>query len=277
MSSHEELTLLAPAYALGALDADERRAFEQHLAECTACAAEVRSLTAVAGGLAQAVTQVSPRPELRARVLTAVGAANPLPRGVAGSASPRRGGSSHPPASRGAAVWLPYAAVLALAAALAVYAWDQRERMRDLDARLAQATATMRESDRALAEARRAAAGTQAVLAVLTAPDVVRIDLTGAPAAPAASARALWSRQRGMVFTAANLPPLPEGRVYQVWVVTDAPAPVSAGLLGPDGSGVFMTPGDIAPPKAIAVTIEPAGGVPSPTGERYLIGAPSRG
>ena len=81
-----------------------------------------------------------------------------------------------------------------------------------------------------------------------------------------------------MVFTVPNLPPLPPGRVYQVWVVT-AQAPVSAGLLTPDASGggsvYFETPVDILPPVAVAVTLEPAGGVPAPTGERYLIGTPS--
>jgi anti-sigma-K factor RskA len=75
-----------------------------------------------------------------------------------------------------------------------------------------------------------------------------------------------------------NLPPLPPGRVYQVWVVT-AQAPVSAGLLTPDASGggsvYFETPVDILPPVAVAVTLEPAGGVPAPTGAAYLVGKPS--
>ena len=98
------------------------------------------------------------------------------------------------------------------------------------------------------------------------------------PFAVSARARALWSRQRGMVFTVANLPPLPAGRVYQVWVVT-AQAPVSAGLLTPDAAGggsvYFETPVDILPPTAVAVTLEPAGGVPAPTGAMYLVGTPS--
>jgi anti-sigma-K factor RskA len=59
-------------------------------------------------------------------------------------------------------------------------------------------------------------------------------------------------------------------------VVTDQ-APVSAGLLAPDAQGSFSdtfdTPVDIRPPVAVAVTIEPAGGVPAPTGERFLVGA----
>lgn len=114
-------------------------------------------------------------------------------------------------------------------------------------------------------------------MAVLAAPDLARIDLAGQPAAPAASARALWSRTRGMVFTASNLPPLPAGRVYQVWVVA-GPAPISAGLLMPDAAGggtvFFNTPPDIPAPQAIAVTIEPAGGLPAPTGAFYLMGTP---
>jgi len=113
-------------------------------------------------------------------------------------------------------------------------------------------------------------------VAILTAPDVARVDLAGQPASPNASGRAFWSRSRGLVFNASNLPPLPAGRTYQLWVVTDQ-APVSAGLLTPDAQGSFSdtfdTPVDIRPPVAVAVTIEPAGGVPAPTGERYLVGA----
>ena len=67
--------------------------------------------------------------------------------------------------------------------------------------------------------------------------------------------------------------------MYQVWVVTGQ-APVSAGLLtpGPDRRGAqtfFNTPPDIPAPAAVAVTIEPAGGVPAPTGDMYLVGKPA--
>jgi len=59
-------------------------------------------------------------------------------------------------------------------------------------------------------------------------------------------------------------------------VLTAQPAPISAGLLKPDASGgvnvVFATPADIPTPVAMAVTIEPDGGVPAPTGDKYLVG-----
>jgi anti-sigma-K factor RskA len=272
--THDELVLHAPAYALGALDAEDRRAFEAHLETCALCAAEVRSLSRVTSALPHTVTPVSPRAELRNRVLTSVGARSAGQRSAAASAPLPRG-------SRSSIAWLPYAAILVLAAGFAVYVWDQRLRMTDLERRLNQSAASVRASERALVEARQEMIASQTTIGVLTAPDLARIDLAGQAVAPQASARALWSRQRGMVFTAANLPPLPTGSIYQVWVITaEAPtAPVSAGLLMPDPAGgataFFMTPADIGTPTTIAVTIEPAGGAPGPTGAMYLVGKPA--
>ena len=106
----------------------------------------------------------------------------------------------------------------------------------------------------------------------------MRIDLTGQPNAPAARARAFWSRSRGLVFTASSLPSLPAGRVYQLWVLTAAGPPISAGLLQPDQTGAltaaFQTPPDIPPPTQLAVSDEPAGGVPAPTGTIWVAGKP---
>jgi hypothetical protein len=172
--------------------------------------------------------------------------------------------------------WLAAAASLLLAVAAGVYAAQLRGRIVTLEDRLREATLRAEANERQMADLQRTSGEAQSQLAVLAAPDVARVDLAGQPAAPSASARAFWSRSRGLVFTASDLPPLPAGRVYQLWVVT-AQAPVSAGLVRPDAGGrvtaVFQTPSDIPPPVAMAVTIEPEGGVPAPTGARYLIGA----
>jgi anti-sigma-K factor RskA len=236
MPAHDQLKDDAAAYVLDSLEPAERQAFEAHLAECSNCAAEVRSLRAVTDALARGVAQRTPRPELRERVL------GTLPGAVQEKPVPRT-------TARRVLQWLPAAAALALALGLGVYAVLLRDRLADA----------------------------QSALGVLAAPDVARIDLAGQPVAPLARARALWSRNRGMIFSVTDLPPLPEGRVYQVWVVTSG-APVSAGLLTPDASGAgsayFDTAPDIPPPVAVAVTLEPAGGVPAPTGEQYLVGKP---
>lgn len=133
-------------------------------------------------------------------------------------------------------------------------------------------------ADRAMADARRAAAEARASLAVATAPDVTRIELSGQPDAPQARGQVLWSRARGMVLTAANLPPLPHRKVYQVWVMM-ARAPMSAGLLTLDASGTgsvfFAMSPDIGVPLALVVTVEPEGGAQLPTGPSYLVGTPA--
>lgn len=265
---HDELKHDAAAYALGVLEPVERAAFEAHLAECAECTADVRQLRMAAAALPHMVPQVSPTPSLRARVLGEV---------VRGPESSEPGMKRVVP-QRGLPAWLQIAALLVIGAVLFLYAQRMQMRVSNLEAQLAQATAQVASADRATAEARSVALRAQSAMGVFAALDVARIDLAGQPIAAMARARALWSRQRGMVFTVSNLPPLPPGRVYQVWVVT-AQAPVSAGLLTPDaqggGSVYFETPVDILPPTAVAVTLEPAGGVPAPTGAMYLVGKPS--
>jgi anti-sigma-K factor RskA len=264
MSANHDEQSLASAYVLGALDATERRAFEAHSATCAECQREIRELQPVAIALAYAVPKRTPRPELRARVLAAAGASD--------TRETRR--ESVPASAR---TWLPLAATVLVAIALAATAWRLQSRVLALEARLEQAERRALGAERLVADTRRAAGEAQSALAILAAPDLVRIDLAGQPPAPRATARALWSRSNGMVFTTANLPPPPPGRVYQVWVVTRE-APVSAGLLALNPSGrttaVFQTPADIGTPVAAAVTLEPEGGVPSPTGQKYLIGTP---
>jgi anti-sigma-K factor RskA len=266
--THDDLVVLAPAYVLGALEPSERLAFESHLAACDRCVAEVRSLARVTSGLAQSVAHVTPRAALRDRVLLAVGArdvrapaSTVVPRSVMGN-------------------WLAYAACVALATAAGLYAMNLRTRVESLEARLEVAQSRLAVADRAMVDARRVAFETQSAMAVLAAADLTRVDLQGAPAAPQAVGRALWSRQSGMVFAANNLPPLPAGRIYQVWLVAGGP-PVSAGLVAPDEDGrgvaIFRTPVDVRGPVTVAVTIEPVGGVPAPTGAFYLTGKSGAG
>ena len=70
-------------------------------------------------------------------------------------------------------------------------------------------------------------------------------------------------------------PPKP-GMTYQVWLITGA-AKISAGTFQPDSTGhAFMQARyalDRNALKAVAVTEEPAGGMPSPTGPIVVAGS----
>jgi anti-sigma-K factor RskA len=251
---HEPFADLVGLYALGALTGVEREAFESHLAVCAQCAAEARSLAPVAVALAGALPAAEPSPAVRARLMSKL----------------------EPPRTRAQSSWLAAAAAIIVAVGLGSYASQLRGRVSNLEGALRDAALRAETNDRLIAGARRDAGELRRTVAVLVAPDLARIDLAGQPAAPRASARAFWSRSRGLVFTASNLPSVPAGRVYQLWVLTAQPAPISAGLLALDASGgvtsTFDTPPDLPAPVAMAVTLEPAGGVPAPTGDKYLVG-----
>lgn len=101
---------------------------------------------------------------------------------------------------------------------------------------------------------------------VLQASDVQQrtIDLpTGGTAEVATSAG-----ENAAVVTLSGLPAPPEGSVYQMWrVPSDGSEPVSVGTMtGEEVSGAKATElTDIDPYSAVAVTVEPDGGSPTPT------------
>jgi anti-sigma-K factor RskA len=268
---HDELRERAAAYALGILSAEERLQFEAHLTACDECAAEVRSLSPVVAALAHAAPAADPPPDARGRVLARVS------QGSFTSTVPRV--TREPRRSRALAPWLLAAASLVLAAGLAAYSVSQRGRIGALEQSIRDASARADVAERQAADARtamrQAFADDRSVVVVLAASDLLRVELQGQPVAPQAAARAFWSRSQGLVFTATNLPPLPPGRTYQLWIVT-ADMPIGAGLMKPRPDGavplVHGMPPNVGRPVAFAVTIEPEGGVPAPTGDKYLVG-----
>ena len=99
------------------------------------------------------------------------------------------------------------------------------------------------------------------------------------PPAAAAQAKAFVSASENtIIFSARDLPALPAAQVYQLWAIANG-QPISAGTFVPDARGRFQLVADVPTlntrPAALAVTVEPQGGVPAPTGPKYLLGAPA--
>ena len=74
----ESLHALSGAYAIDALDDDERAVFERHLPNCLDCQREVASLREAAALMAD-LSAVTPPPALRASVLAGITKIRPLP------------------------------------------------------------------------------------------------------------------------------------------------------------------------------------------------------
>ena len=60
MNGHDELISLLGAYALDAVDDDERRAIDEHLEICAACRAEVAQHLEVAAALGTTAVSAAP-------------------------------------------------------------------------------------------------------------------------------------------------------------------------------------------------------------------------
>jgi anti-sigma-K factor RskA len=97
------------------------------------------------------------------------------------------------------------------------------------------------------------------------------VQLAGLPPAPTAKAVVFWNPETKEVYlNPGSLPPAPEGREYQLWAIADG-APVDAGLFhAATQEARPMKP--VSAASAFAVTLEPAGGSPTPTGEMYVLG-----
>ena len=252
------------AYVLGQLTEDERREVDAHLGVCATCAHEVRELSVVLDGIAESVPPMAPPLALRQRVLAEVASLPQDPVRVERFAAPRR--------SRWSMLPLAAAAVLVLAIGVVAFRIDQaRQNLADEVSRTLVVNEDLKKRLQLYAEQ------TDLALSILTAADMKEIPLAGRESAAAAAARAYWSPARGLLVVADRLPAPPPGRIYQVWVI-EGKTQVSAGLLGnePGGRGMLI----VTPPRpgtggsvTIAVTDEPPGGLPEPSGTIRLAGS----
>jgi hypothetical protein len=126
---------------------------------------------------------------------------------------------------------------------------------------------------------RRAFAARDSLVGSLTGPSVRVIGLTSS-AAKNPRALMFWDKARDRwTFVAHDLPSLPANRTYQLWLVTPTQK-ISAGTFNVSAGGdAFVEatyPLDANALQAVAVTEEPAGGVPQPTGSMVVVGAVQR-
>lgn len=268
--THDELRELSGGYALGILDEPERRAFEDHVATCAACAEEVRELTAVATALALDLPQLEPPAALRQRVLNAATAPARTASIETRLRATRHGAAGSPDAlpRRQTVLAVLSAAAAIVALALGVYAVSLQRRIASLEQQLRVASDRAAQSQQQLVQLRAASATASDVRRILAAGDVRRLDLAGTKAAPNASGRAYWSQAEGLVVAFANLPATEAGKVYQLWVIPPGGNPIGAGLLDlqPDGRALALAPeGTAQRVGTVAITLEPAGGSAVPT------------
>jgi anti-sigma-K factor RskA len=235
-----EIHALSGAYAVDALDDHERVEFEQHLAVCAECRAEVASFRETSALLAGAETETPPE-SLRAGVLSAISQVRPLP-----PETPSLPERIDPAGDTRVAVvrrrrlpqLLAAAAAIVLLAvgALTWHPW-QHDRPTVAD-QVLNASDAMRISEKL-------PGGGELIL--VRSPSLGRAVLMGR-----------------------DVPSAGDGKTYQMWFKQPGAAMTSAGLM-PDADQPTLLRGDAATAVAAAVSVEPAGGSEHPTTEPVAV------
>jgi hypothetical protein len=232
---------LSGAYALDALeDGAERDRFIRHLSRCQSCASEVRGFREVSTALAFAAT-AEPPPELRDRVLAAAARTRQLPPEIK-----TQGGHARPRRTRSWTPWVPWiSGVVATASIVAAVLLG-----------FAQAH-TQQELNQAQAE-------NQAISLLLSSPQVTLLSHSTTKGGVATVVLAAARHQ--LVVVTNDLPALPAGQVYQLWLIGKKKT-VSAGLLPPATSGrtAPVLASGVVKGDTLGLTVEPAPGSVQPT------------
>lgn len=227
---------LAAAWAVGALDGTQEEALARHLRDCERDHDEARSLIAVAAVLPASAEPVAPRLALRERIMASVAETPQIPVAapVIGASPPqetihgkRVGGGwlawLQPGLARGMAL-----AAIPIVVLLAVLALNLQGRIADQDQALRQVAGVIARGG-----------------------DLVRVE-------GAAGRGYLVRTDGGATLLAADLAPLSDGRLYEMWVIDASGAAAPAGTFRPQANAVVVADlqAGLTGAKTFAVTVE---------------------
>ncbi len=255
MKDHAQYAEALALYAMGALDDPQELAdVRAHLGTCGECRRELDALRVDTALLALSAAGPQPPQRARQRFLSAI------------AAEPRQKQQEEQQSKRFVlgrlrSRWLTFVPIT-VALVLAIFSMlllRENQRIKDKNTQLSVD----------LREAQLKSAHAQEVLDMLNDPKAVRMTLIE-KTRRWPQVKTIYVPAKGHVLVLANdLDPLPEGKVYQLWLIPAKGDPMSAGTFWPDSGGsrtmmhALETEGVEA--KSFAVTVEPAGGSATPT------------
>lgn len=259
---------LAPGYALDALSDEEQRACAHHLAAegpHEGCEQALARHTRVVESLASALPGTPVDPNVWRAIETRIGLGQPAPR--------RLGGLGHAVTYVG---WATAAAALLASLYLRNEA-QLAERARDKTygeltstaAELAQNQTAREECARQIERLEQRGVIARDAVALLEDATTKVAPMAATDKRPFRATALYNAGQKRALAISTSMQPVP-GKDYELWVIAGSAPPKPAGFLRFDPSGVAVGEFDPAllrdaAPDALAISLEPAGGGPTPT------------
>jgi anti-sigma-K factor RskA len=243
---------LKEAYVLGALPEEERVEFERYLSTNPNLQPEVEELGAFADLLALSPEQQEPAPELRRRIMDTVQAEAVQAEAVQTQGHPRAESRSWLDRLWDALGLRDLALAGAAVLVVGLFSWGMllQGEVNDLQGRVQGLQGQVQDQSQA--------------------PQMIA--LGGAGTEQGARAELVTLEGDRAVLVVEDMPPVPEGKTYQIWVIKgDTPQP--SGLFEPKGGSIAaVVEKPVEGADAVAVTVEPEGGSPKPTTDPMLVG-----
>jgi anti-sigma-K factor RskA len=274
MSGHEQIAEDLALYALGSLEGTERQALEAHLEGCASCRRELELLRGDSSLLGLSTAGPTPPARARQRLMSAIANEPRLLGAVVAPASERGRLSETRPTwwTNFGRVALGWVAAAALGLVCIGLLRQNSTLRRDVVSLRAHFEAQLGDQGSKLEQANE-------VRATLLDPEATKIELVAVGNKPQPRGKAIYQRRsRNLIFFASDLPPLPEEKIYALWLFpADGGAPIAAGLFKPDARGSATV---VNPPlpegveaKNFVVTLEPdSGSHASPRGTPVIVG-----
>lgn len=289
MKRNDEKSEILAAYSLDALTDDEARELAAEIADDRELAAEIEEWREVASSLAFATAPTEPSASVRENILAAIRKTPQNSNSESGAAATEKSNVVQKPAQKSNVVnfparapqtssvmsyvpWLGAVAASIVAVFLGVSLYNANQ---SNNAQIAALNQQLNEAQQRLTESQNLLAREREERQLLASPQTAVFALTGTEQTPNAKARLVFDPKTGQaVLFVEGLPDAPQGKAYQIWWITDPkkPAPGHTFKTNQNGQGELR---DQIPPQftnasIFAVTVEPEGGSPVPTGSVIL-------
>ncbi|MDX1642176.1 MAG: anti-sigma factor [Balneolaceae bacterium] len=255
---HNDFESLCAGYVLDSLSDEENRQFEKMLRDADSEQIQLfEEMMEIRDELALAADPITPSPQVEEKIMNSISSPGKEPASE----------SSKPDNIIPLWAYKAAAAVLLIAALIFGYLTvDLNETIENQQAQITELESQLDHQNQ--------------LLTVLSGRQVTLVNMAGLDPSPEGYGKILWDPDKGeAVLQLANLPAPPEDKDYQLWLIKEGENPIPAGVFNfeePSTDQFFRVeqlneqPSPLS--NAFAVTLEPKGGVPQPTGDMFLLG-----